>query len=218
MNAEWDVLERLEPFLVDEPVGAWFCRFLQSTVVGHSHSFLNAWNGMDCSLMRFGPQQRPLGFVWIGYFVSSLEVNIPCALCLAGNSWAGLQWTVSWRVSLHDQTQGRVFPCRLEDYSRLLIWFECLNIWCMYVTIWYDMYIYFIVWITIYKKCECHSSMSGDKCLFSSEILSVQAYQLDSRINWGWSQTVNLHYVTPFNAVQSCKALSKNEMKDGILA
>jgi len=43
-----------------------------------------------------------------------------------------------------------------------------------------------------------------------SNELSAEGYR--------WSQTVNLHYVTPFNAVQSCKALSKNEMKDGLKA
>ena len=211
-----DVLERLEPFLVDEPVGAWFCRFLQLTVVGHSHSFLNDWNGMDCSLMRFGPQQRPQGFVWIGYFVSSLEVNIPCA-------WQAIAGLDSNELSAEGyrcmtRLKAEFFLADLKIIQDFWCDLNVMNMWYMSATIWYDMYIYFIVWITIYKKCECHSSMSGNKCQFSSEILSVQAYQLDSRISWGWSQTVNLHYVTPFNAVQSCKALSKNEMKDGILA
>ncbi|CAL1127110.1 unnamed protein product [Cladocopium goreaui] len=43
-----------------------------------------------------------------------------------------------------------------------------------------------------------------------SNELSAEGYR--------WSQSVSLHYVTPSKAAQSCKALSQNEMRDGLKA
>eukprot|EP00435_Cladocopium_sp_Y103_P023317 s976_g5.t1 len=48
-------------------------------------------------------------------------------------------------------------------------------------------------------------------------IAGLDSHELSAE-GYRWSQSVSLHYVTPSKAAGSCKALSRNEMRDGLKA